>query len=231
MLDSSTIQNSTGADAPAWAGLADEGLRQVVDDNLPVIRAMARRRTRDVQDQNDLVSAGVEAMIRCVPNYIPQPGIPFFAYAARYVRSAMTREAAFLARSVSIPDRKARDARCGRLVEHEAALVRASMRSADIADVQDELVSPLAAAETGLVQRETDGAMHDLLELALASLTEAEAQVIRDRLSADQDAATGHGALDSSIGKMRKTEQRALMRMRTFLLRRGVTADFMNSGT
>ncbi len=231
MLDSSTIHTPNGPVAPVWPGLVDDEVRQVVEDNLPIVQAMARRRTRDPQDQADLVSAGVEAMIRCLPNYVPQPDVPFFAYATRYVRSAMAREAAFIARSVSIPERKSRDARSGRMAEDEAALVRGAMRATDITDMQDELASPQAAADTGLVRQETDDAMRALLDLALSSLTEAEAQVIRDRLSADRNTSTGEAMLDSLAGKMRKTEQRALMRMRTFLLRRGITADFMNSGT
>lgn len=206
-----------------------EALTRIVMENLHKIEAMARRMARTPDLHDDLISVGVEGMLKSLPNYTPIPGVPFFAYATKFVRSAMQREALFPARLVNIPDLRLRNAQNGLLDDEEAAFVFEARFVADIDSVHDEAPSATpVTAEILMMNGEQADCARKLLDLAIASLSDQEAEIIRARFLQDVSAEDLAIRLDISAAKMRKIEHRAKSRMKSFLLKRGVTADFMN---
>ena len=205
-------------------------LSQIVTENLSKVQSMARSmaRTRDLQD--DLVSAGVEAMLKSLTNYVPIPGVPFFAYAKMFVRSSMQREADFLSQLVDIPELHLRNARNGRMAAAEAALVREAQYVSDIDDMFETTSGqPSKTAESSLVNKDVAKHSARMIELAIKALDAEETEIIRSRFLEEETVDEVAARLDISPQKMRKIEQRARSRMRSFLLKRGVTAGFMNS--
>lgn len=83
-------------------------------------------------------------------------------------------------------------------------------------------------AEILMMNGEQADCARKLLDLAIASLSDQEAEIIRARFLQDVSAEDLAIRLDISAAKMRKIEHRAKSRMKSFLLKRGVTADFMN---
>ena len=206
-----------------------ESLTRIVTENLHKIEAMARRMARSPDLHDDLISVGVEGMLKSLTNYTPMPGVPFFAYATKFVRSAMQREATFPARLVNIPDFRLRNAKNGLLDDEEAAFIFEARVVSDIDDLYE--VAPTSTAVTAeilMMNGEVADCTRKLLNLAIASLTDLEAEIIRARFLHDVAADDLAIRLDISAPKMRKIEHRAKSRMKSFLLKRGVTADFMN---
>lgn len=209
-----------------------EALAQIVAENLSKVQAMARSmaRTRDLQD--DLISAGVEAMLKSLSNYVPIPDVPFFAYAKMFVRSSMQREAAFSAHLVNIPELHLRNAKNGQLAASEAALVLEAKFVSGIDDLYEAAdVETAPTAENVLIDRELSNQSCEMLKLAIKSLSAEEAEIIRARFLQEESVEELAVRLDILPEKMRKIEQRARFRMKTYLLKRGVTAGFMNPET
>lgn len=206
-----------------------ETLTRIVKENLHKIEAMARRMARTPDLHDDLISVGVEGMLKSLSNYTPMPGVPFFAYATKFVRSAMQREALFPARLVNIPDFRLRNAQNGLLDAEETAFVYEARFVTDIDDVHEASPSSTpVTAEILMMNGEQADCTRKLLNLAIASLSDQEAEIIRARFLQDISAEDLAIRLDISAAKMRKIEHRAKSRMKSFLLKRGVTADFMN---
>jgi RNA polymerase sigma factor (sigma-70 family) len=159
------------------------------------------------------------------------PGVPFFAYAASFVRSAMRDEADFPGSIVAIPGNRVRNAKSGRIDADEAALIFEARFVTDIDDLHEVTASSAAVtAETGMMKEELNGQIGEILDLAIGSLTTQEAEIIRLRLI---DGGTGEelgSRLDMPAARVRKIEKRAMARMKTLLLKRGITADFINTG-
>ncbi|WP_154667722.1 sigma-70 family RNA polymerase sigma factor [Leisingera caerulea] len=236
MLDSTTIGfNEDVDDEQGWIrdwkrSRNPLALNRIVDKNLSKIQAMARRRTRSQNERDDLVSAGTEAMIKALRKYEPAPDVPFFAYAVKFIRSAMAQEAAFPSRIVDIPENRLRTAKAGQMDEDEAALVFEARYVTDIDDLHEVTASSTAVtAETSMVKDEIQSGIRKVLDLAGEALTPVEAEIIFNRLSEDGPVDELAAKLDMSVAKMRKIESRAMARMKNYLLKRGVTADFMNA--
>lgn len=236
MLDSTTIGFNEDVDDEQtwirdWQQSRDPlALNRIVGKNLAKIQAMAGRRTRSQSERDDLISAGTEAMIKALRKYEPAPDVPFFAYAVKFIRSAMAQEAAFPSKIVDIPENRLRTARAGQMDEDEAALIFEARYVTDIDDLHEVTAASTAVtAETSMVKDEIQSSIRKVLDLAASALTPVEAEIVFNRLSEDRPVEELAGELDMPVAKMRKIESRAMARMKNHLLKRGVTADFMNA--
>lgn len=206
-----------------------DALAQIVAENLSKVEAMARGMSRTPDFQDDLVSAGVEAMLKSLKSYVSIPGVPFFAYAKMFVRSSMLREAAFLSQLVDIPALHLRNARNGQLAPSEAALVLEAQFVLNIDEVNNTAsTEAVPTAENMLINKDLTARSNQMLHLAVEALTEDEAEIIRARFLEEESVDELAARLDILPEKMRKIERRARFRMKTFLLKRGITAGLIN---
>lgn len=171
-------------------------------------------------------------MMHALERYEPRPGIPFFAYAAPYIRAAMAKEATFSLSIVDIPERHLRDARAGQMDADAAALVHESRYVTDIDDLHEVTPSSSAVtAETALSQKQISAQLRHHFRQALEQLSKEEAEVIRWRAAGGGEIRTLAERLDITADKVRKIEFRAMARMKSFLLRQGVTPHILNTAT
>ena len=96
---------------------------QLVEAFMPLIGAAARGYARAHVQRAELLQEGVVGLLRALDGFDPQRGVPFWGYAAWWVRQAMQQLVAELTRPVVLSDRALRN--LARLrVAHDDALQR-----------------------------------------------------------------------------------------------------------
>jgi RNA polymerase primary sigma factor len=134
--------------AAAQAGDA-AAREQLVERLLPLVAAAARayRSTPSIQ-QVELVQEGVVGLLRALERYDPRRGVPFWAYAAWWVRQAMQQLVSELTRPLVLSDRALRN--LARLKDAHGAALRETGREPS----RDDLV-----ARSGLTTDQVDDLM------------------------------------------------------------------------
>lgn len=124
-----------GLIAAAQAG--DTGAReQLIEAYLPLIGSLARlyRQTRGVE-RTELIQEGVVGLLRALQRFDPERGVPFWGYAAWWVRQAMQQLVAELTRPVVLSDRALRQLAQIKNVHH--AQVQAQGREPTFQELAD----------------------------------------------------------------------------------------------
>jgi RNA polymerase sigma factor (sigma-70 family) len=134
-----------------------------------VAHAAARYRYAGRVERSELCQEGVIGLLRALERFDPDQGTPFWAYATWWVRQAMRRVVAELARPVVLPDHATR----------ELARVRATSRRLTQAHGREPAARELEA-ETGLTR-------HQIERLVTA---DAVARSLHEPVSADGGAGT-----------------------------------------
>ena len=203
---------------------------RLIDAHESRIRRMARKRAHDSDLCQDLISVGRMALYNAIDRYTPKPGIPFFAYATRFIRKAMHDELNLINNIVDIPKHKVREAKAGKLDEMEVELINEARHTADIDDIYDTAsCAALVSTDTTLIEKQNRQGMRSELEKAMECLTPGESLLIKRRLNGDNPENEPIENLDMASPRMRKMEKRALMRLKTTLLRQGFTPQFLQS--
>ena len=217
-------------DATWIAEWRETGSRRAFDRllraNAGRVVTMARAWSRGTSMQDDLVSEGMLALIACLSGYAPRENIPFFAYARPFVRAAMKRTFYGEKSIVALPMHHVRVLREG----GGTALDRAFFQAATNPERLDgpdapELGTDCDSGEASLIRVQTEDLRIRALDAALAALPE------RDRLFVERRRAESAGSvsdlahrLGMSKAQALQSEARALSRLRTQLIRRGVTS-------
>src|SRR5581483_3642954 len=106
-------QRARDAAEPALLARAQNGgpreREELVDAYLPMIASVARayRRSTGI-DRDELTQEGVVGLLRALERYEPERGVPFWGYAAWWVRQSMQQAVSELARPVVLSDRALR---------------------------------------------------------------------------------------------------------------------------
>lgn len=202
-------------------------LARLVRAHAGAVRAMARVWARRTALQDDLVSEGMLALIACLDGYVPRAGVRFFAYARPFVRAAMRRTFYRDALVVAMPLSHVRMLREGRGSAADEALFRgaAHPERLDAPDAPD-LGAECDTGEAGLIRAEVERGRRVALETALAALTETD-RLFVERRRADSPCSLPELArrIGVSPGQAARIEARALARLRTQLILRGVTSS------
>jgi RNA polymerase primary sigma factor len=74
----------------------------------PMIAGVARAYRRSSVDREELMQEGVVGLLRALERYEPERGVPFWAYAAWWVRQAMQQVVSELSRPIVLSDRALR---------------------------------------------------------------------------------------------------------------------------
>ena len=120
--------------------------RQLVEAFLPAIGAIARTyTTRAGVERSELMQEGVVGLLRAVARYEPGLNTPFWAYASWWVRQAMQKLVAEMARPVVLSDRALRG----------LALINSARRD-HVRDHGSEPTSAELASATGFTRTQLD---------------------------------------------------------------------------
>lgn len=217
-------------DATWIAEWCETGSRRALDRllraNAGRVGAMARAWSRGTSMQDDLVSEGMLALIGCLGGYAPRKNIAFFAYARPFVQAAMRRTFYRETSIVAVPMHHVRILREG----GGSALDRAFFQAAtnpERLDAPDapEIGAECDSGETTLIRTETEGLRGRALEAALATLPERDRLFVERRRAESACSVTDLACrLGVSKAQALKIEARALSRLKTQLIRRGVTS-------
>lgn len=120
---------------------------RLVEAFLPQISSMARiyRETPSIH-RLELLQEGVVGLLRALERYDPGLGVPFWSYAAWWVRQAMQHLVAELTRPVILSDRALRQLARVRDAQHEAATVEG--RTPSVAEIARRAELPLEQVRT-----------------------------------------------------------------------------------
>jgi RNA polymerase sigma factor (sigma-70 family) len=125
---------------------------ELIDAFLPLVRRAARGYSRSTAiDRTDLTQEGVVGLLRALERYDPSRGVPFWAYAAWWVRQAMQQVVSELSRPIVLSDRAlrqlARIKEARRRVEQTYAREASCSEIASLAGLPQTQVEKLIAAE------------------------------------------------------------------------------------
>lgn len=142
----------------------------------------------------------------------------------------MSRETSFVLSVVKVPESLTRAGPDGQVDADEAALAHEARYVSDIDDVHEVTAhSDAVTAETDMLADESCADLRASLVRAAGVLSPLERQLVLWRVDGRENPAGKAAELDISEEKMRKTENRALLRMRSHLLRQGVTPGSLNA--
>lgn len=187
------------------------------------VRAMARAWSRRPALEDDLVSEGMLALIRCLDGYAPRPGVPFFAYARPFVRAAMRQAFYREASIITMPMHHIRALREGKATALDEVLFRAAT-SPDRLDTPDapDLGAECETGEVALIRSEVERIRETALAGALAALSETDRLIMERRRDGEPGKVSDLARhLGITPARAAQIEARALGRLRTQLIRRG----------
>ncbi len=217
-------------DATWVAEWCETGSRRALDRllraNAGRVGAMARAWSRGTSMQDDLVSEGTLALIDCLGGYVPRTNTPFFAYARPFVQAAMRRTFYREKSIVAVPMHHVRILREGGGSELDRAFFHAATNPERL-DAPDapEIGADSDSCEASLIRTETEGLRGRALEAALAALPERDRLFVERRRVESADSVTDLASrLGVSKAQAIKIEARALSRLKTQLIRHGVTS-------
>ena len=221
----------------AWiAEWCETGSRSALDRllraNAGRVGAMARAWSRGTSMQDDLVSEGMLALIDCLGGYVPRKNIPFFAYARPFVQAAMRRTFYREKSIVAVPMHHVRILREGGGSELDRAFFQAAINPERL-DAPDapQIGAECDSGEATMIRTETEGLRGRALEAALAALPERDRLFIERRRVGIAGSVTDLACrLGVSKAQALQIEARALSRLKTQLIRRGVTSASVEGG-
>lgn len=181
-----------------WARRAAELRGWIVESNLPLVLAMARRAAPMGIDFSDLISEGNFALLRSVDKFDCSRGFKFSTYACRAILKSFSRVMM----------------RNGRYRSRFPVEFEPSLERSDFIERQRQCLEEDCAAQ-----------ILEILADNRASLNEMEQQVIRERFALDTASADGHSKTLEQVGEMigvtkervRQIQNRALRKLRTAL--------------
>lgn len=209
---------------PGLSKWREMGARDALDgllrENSERVRAMARSWSRVPSLQDDLISEGMLALIACLDTYEPRANVPFFAYASPFVRAAMRRTYYRETCILSVPLHHIRSLREGKGSELDAALFRSATNPERLdAENAPELGSDGDTGEAALIRAEAETWRGKALESALAALSDTDRALVERRRNGGEAGAEQRGKTQTL-----QMEARAMARLRTQLILRGVTS-------
>jgi RNA polymerase sigma-B factor len=171
---------------------------RLIEQHLPLVRGLARRRRCAGESYEDLVQVGAVALVAAARRFDPGRGVPFAAYASRTIDGELRRHLRDRTSTVRLPRRE--QALAATL--HRAAAVTAQRlgREASVAETaaaagidRDEAAHVLAATSVALLVSTDVAAPDELdalerrasLEAALAALDPVERRAVGLRFGAD----------------------------------------------
>lgn len=207
-------------------------LDRLLRANAGRVGAMARAWSRGTSLQDDLVSEGMLALIGCLDGYVPRKNIPFFAYARPFVQAAMRRTFYREKSIVAVPMHHVRVLREGGGSDLDRAFFQAATNPERL-DAPDapEIGAECDFGEAILIRTETEGSRGQALEAALAALPERDRLFVERHRVESADSVTDLACrLGVSKAQALQIEARALSRLKTQLIRRGVTSANAEGG-
>src|SRR5579875_2792540 len=209
-----------------------EARAQLIEAFLPLIASVARIYRASPQiERIELLQEGVVGLLRALERYDPERGVPFWGYAAWWVRQAMQQLVAELTRPVVLSDRALRQ--LARMKDFHRAYVQAQGREpthqelAAGTELSDEQVANLIASDQparGLDEPVVgeEGTIGTFGELLVDPIAEDEYERARSVLRARYGLDGGQertlreigGELGLSAERVRQIEQRALGKLR-----------------
>ena len=184
-------------DLVAAAQAGDRRARaRLVEAFMPLIASVARLYRESPQvDRVELVQEGVVGLLRALERYDPQRGVPFWGYAAFWVRQAMQQLISELTRSLVLSDRalrqlaRLRDAHHRAMQEtgHEPGRDDLAARTGLTRDQVDNLLAadrpPRSSEEPVALE---DGAVGSFGELLVDPLAEGEYERVLEAIEAQE---------------------------------------------
>ncbi len=223
----------------AWQQHGDrKALARLLSSHARMAWSAARRMTTDGALVEDLVSAGMVAMIDAANRFDISRNVRFNTYASWFVKNGILDALIRANGVVDIPSRVYLDARAGRLdpLRHASAIAAAEAAVAvdTGAGVQGEgaaiVPCPGKTPEELVSTQSEQDQVKRLLEGALKELDPMEQAVIRKRLDADCPEETQPlMALKITRAKLGSIERRAMHRLRQLLQQSGFTLAMLDN--
>lgn len=202
--------------------------RHLVQANLRLVMAHARKYRGATVPYADLVQEGVVGLIRATDKFDPERGVHFATYASWSIRQALSEAVRKAASPAYLPARDARRAiqlrrEPGSAQQHEVRLLHAvapatsleTTASEDGAPLRDRLVDPAAQDPYDDVARvDATATVRDRLR----RLPQREADVVRMRYALDGGSEKSFAEIGDELGvsaeRARQLERRAIERLR-----------------
>lgn len=201
-----------------WKSERDaEALLRLIMTMHRFLKNVARKHGASKGVEQDLIHEGVVAIIIALDRYEPVEDSRLLSFVWRRVVSAMSLGRQRIERIVDRPQEKPRRARDGRLTSSPPG----SGSHSSIEDVDEAVLSTRASdPEQVLLAAEKNGKLVSLITSAIEGLSSFERELIICRLedASLEDVALRHGA---TAELARKTEARALQKMRMSLMMSG----------
>ena len=181
-----------------WAHRAIAARTHIVQANMPLVLAMAKRTRLNSLDFNELISEGNLALLRSVDKFDCSRGFKFSTYACRAILKSFSRVAM----------------RTSRYRGHFPTEFDPSLEKSDFADRRHNDVEAACVDE-----------IRDILASNRAALNDIEQTVIRERFALDAGALPARGKTLEQVGEMigvtkervRQIQNKALAKIRSIL--------------
>jgi RNA polymerase sigma factor (sigma-70 family) len=213
-----------------WQMHEDEfALNELLAAYHPFLAKMARKQSRMVERQKDLIQEGILAIMDALGNFSPRDDVRFLSYAASYVKAAMVAGRYSLDQVIDIPRHRMHAANAGRIEDGKASLLQALGRKVSLQDAGDDVAVAMdACPQEAILRRQAQEYLRECLEAAFCALSEDEKGVIRLRL---EDSEYKCGAIASRLGitpgRARVLEMRAMNRLRSTLIAQGFSTSYL----
>jgi len=181
-----------------WAHRVMEARGLIVQANMPLVLAMAKRTRLNALDFNELISEGNFALLRSVDKFDCGRGFKFSTYACRAILKSFSRVAM----------------KASRYRGHFPTEFDPTMEKSDFADTK-----------RGDVETECVDEIRDILARNRASLNDIEQTVLRERFALDAETQPAKGKTLEEVGAMigvtkervRQIQNKALAKIRSIL--------------
>ncbi len=223
----------------AWQKHGDKrALARLLSSHARMAWSTARRMTTDGALVEDLVSAGMLAMIDAANRFDLSRNVRFNTYASWYVKNGILDALIRANGVVDIPPRIYLDARAGRLdpVRHAAAIAASEVAVAVDTGAGDQgegaaiVPCPSKTPEELVSTQSVQDQVKRLLEVALIQLDPMEQAVIRNRLDVDcPEESQVLTSLKVTRSKLGSIERRAMHRLRQLLQQSGFTLAMLEN--
>ncbi|HSW46727.1 MAG TPA: sigma-70 family RNA polymerase sigma factor [Phycisphaerae bacterium] len=181
-----------------WARRAINARAHIVQANMPLVLAMAKRTRLNSLDFNELISEGNLALLRCVDKFDCARGFKFSTYACRAILKSFSRVAMRTSRyRLRFP------------TEFDPAMEKSDSMDRKHGDAESACIDDI----------------RDILASNRAALNDVEQTVIRERFGLESDAPDGKGKTLEQVGaivgvtkeRVRQIQNKALAKIKTIL--------------
>ncbi len=223
-----------------WQDHGDrEALELLIRSHARQAWSMAARYTDNPVHLEDLAAEGILGLIRAADDFDLCQDVRFSTYAGWWVMNGVTTAAARIRSVIDVPVRAVTEMRGGRLDEVDTNVVAMAMTGivaldAPMGDGTASMMDALISADLTPEETATAESLHEvqrrLIETAMSSLNDEEAEIIRRRKlqpvpESLEDVAD---AMDMSRDRLRQVERRAMTRLRRLLLDGGFHRAMLN---